>query len=396
MQGYPDGYVEALSRSHAANLITWISDPYGARVYDFPPITGGTITIDRTASIMRTLKMTVPDYTARDLGYAEAVDSEWFTPAGADGILAPYGNEIIISRGVSIDGYTDPFWGGNQRYFFLGVFRLSNAAVSTDDPGAVVVTAYDRSRTVARNLFSVPWVIAAGSNAVDAIVALVQDRLLPVVTSLTVTPSDETTPLLVLDPGMNPWDEAQKLATGIGYALYFGPAGDLVLRPDAVTSDDGTEDRQPLWTYDDQAASQLLRVDKDTSDEPGYNGVVLTAEATTLATPLRAEVWDDNPDSPTYAEGPYGRVPKFETSAYVANQSQADAACTAILRREMGGTEGINFDAIVNPALEAGDPVLVQSATQRIDHVAVVDRIELPLHVADPMRVTTRRYRSLS
>ena len=385
---HPDGLAAALSSSHQMGYLSWIQQPDGTRVYTFPPFTDATVTIDGTAQILRSLQIRIPDLAARNTA---DTDDVWFTPdTGTSGVLAPTGNEIVIYRLTQIRGYVDPFFGGDQVALPVGVFRFSEDDVTTDSAGLVTVTAYDRSRTVSRNRFTNPYTIAAGTLVTDALVALVQNRLpyVDIATGALVTPSTETMPLTVLDAWLDPWSEAQKMASSIGYDISFGADGRLTINP----SSDDSDYNGPDWYYQ-EGGGQLLRVAKKISDDPGYNGVIAYSDNQTITAPIRGEAWDLNSNSPTYSLGDYGQVPMEFYSPYITSQSAADASAAALLRRKVGLTEGLSIDVIPNPALEPGDVVWVTLASERIDGAYSVDRITFPLHPTEPMSLDLRPFR---
>jgi hypothetical protein len=74
---------------------------------------------------------------------------------------------------------------------------------------------------------------------------------------------------------------------------------------------------------------------------------------------------DDDPESATYYDGPYGRVPRFQRVGFLPNNAaQAQAivqdAAESILARSLDFKSGISFESVPNPLLEAGDVVQVQ------------------------------------
>lgn len=368
MLSRPAGYAEAISHSHDMSAV---ADVYrsGLQVYGSLPVTGGSVTMDRTAQYRRSATFQV----FNDPNLASVL------PTSSLGVLAPYGNEVKIRRGLRV--------GSSMTYFDLGVFGLSQADVNDEGAPSGTVTAYDRSRRVSRNAFTDPYIIGAGQNYVTAMSTLLLNRL-PGTTVIS-TATAELTPLLVLDAGADPWEELSKMADGIGYECFFDGSGAFVLQPVPVPSLASVD-----WTYTEGLDATLLDVGKSYSDEPGYNGVVLTAESTTLAAPLRSVIWDTDASSPTYYLGPYGQVPMFVTSQYVASQIGADAAARAELQRSIGGTEQVTLGVIVNPAHELGDTVSVVRAASGVNDLCLVESMEVPLGPADKMPITTKRRRT--
>lgn len=350
------------------------------------PVVGGSVRVDSTASVLRSIPgLQLVDPTGDIIPYLPGDP------------LAPYGNEVRLWYGTGVKPRTlDP--GTIARYSQsstmemvpLATCRIAKVSIDDDGSPEVTVEAYDRSRSVSRNVFTSPYIIASGANYVTAIGNLIQDRLPGVGMNLP-TGVDDTTPLVVLDVGSDPWEEVRKMATVLGYDAYFDPQGTFTM---TRVSDPTTD---PIdWVYQDGKESMLLSTSRDMDDDPGYNGVVLTAESTTLTVPLRSEVWDMNPSSPTYADGKYGRVPLIITSPYPTTQAQCDQYALTELRRVAGGTEGLSFGILPNPLHEPGDVVLVNRAASKVSATALVDGFTFPLAPTDLMQIDTRRRRSLS
>jgi hypothetical protein len=326
------------------------------------PVTGGEVRVDNTASERRTVDL--------DVASADLVPSDARDP------LAPYGSEVRPWRGVRLDD-------GSLEIKPLGVFRITDADIRDDGVPGLSIKGSDRSRPVARNAFIDPWIIPANLNYVTAIGNMLADRLPGV--DMTLAETAEVSPLLVFDIEDDPWSALQKMAAAFGHIVLFDADGNFVLRPQPDPSDD-----QPVAAFVEGAGSTLLSVDRSLSDEPGYNGVVMAAESTTLRQPIRAVVWDMDPDSPTYALGPYGKVPAFQTNQFITSQTGADAAARAWLIRNLGGTDTITLTAIPNPALDADDVVTARRLAAGVDQVGIVQALTMPLDVASSMSVTLR------
>lgn len=374
MYPFPPGYEEALRGGHIVDFRARLSGLEGTLQEGSDLVLSGNVTVDRGAKHRRSINLTLNPEMISKLSD-----------------ILPYGNEIQIWRGIYLgDGtYSQPFLPGYW-YQSLGVFRLSTNDLDDDGWPSTAVTAYDRSRAVSRAKFTSPYVIGAGSNYVTAITDLVRSRLPSLATSDVVAASTaEVTPLITLDPEMDPWEEAQKMGTAIGMEVFFDPEGRLNVQPEADAGADS-----PLWLYTEGSDTILLGTSRRISDDPGYNGVIMTAESTTLATPLRSEVWDTDPQSPTYYLGAYGSVPKFLSSPYVATQDQCDAAAAVELKRELGVTENVQFAVVPNVVHEAGDVVSINRELSQISGNYVIESFQIPIDVRGAMTVNTKEQRA--
>lgn len=358
--------------SHQIGVVVRVlsgSDPDDV-LYDSVPVVGGEVRVDATAQTRRALDVTVVDDDAR---FGTALQ---LTPQQGGGVLAPYGPMVQVQYGVVVPG---------QGLVLLdqGMFRIASAE-STGD-GTVRVTGYDLSRQVSRAKPVVPLVITAGTKYTDAIVRVVSGGLPALVARRVcvdlaqVVVSTQTTPLIVIDEQADRWAEASKMATAIGYELWFGPNGGLVLRPAVNPA------RAAPVVRLVEGETALLGVTRSASDDPGYNGVVLHATSSTLPAPIRSVVWDEVRDSPTYHLGPYGEVPLFIDSEYVATQAQADAAAKVELVRQLGSTDRVPVTLLPDPSLEPGDVAVIKRARSGVDGTYVFDELTLPLTAEDAM-----------
>lgn len=326
-------------------------------------VTGGDVAVDATAAVRRHCGLTLVDPTGQ------------FTPAGSTpSRLSPYGNEVKLYRGI--DGLDS---------IPLGVFRIANPVL--EDSGARrrwTITGYDRSRTVSRSRFTDAYVVASGTNYVSAIESLI-DSILPGLAYRAVS-TGYSTPQLVFDAESDPWQAALTMAASIGFEVYFDPDGACVIQPepDPTTAN-------VAWRFAEGATATLLSASRNFDDDPGYNGVVVFGETPDNTSPVRAESWDNNPSSPTYYLGGYGKRPTFIRSTYVTTTAQAQDAADANVRRLLGVTEQVQMSAIPHPALEAGDVVGVTRAAVGLDDVFAVESFSMPLSYEQPMQVTMRR-----
>lgn len=393
--GLPIPFSAVLGSDHTVRITSQLENGDGdILVWQFG-IESGSITVDKSAQFRRSLKMEVTAYGAAGLvvdnstGQLQQLAGSLIPKDGSDS-FAPYGNKVRLWYSVEVPGYVSPLNGTNMYDFELGVYRLASAEVADDGTPKLSVTAYDDSRTISRNKLTSPWIVAAGTNYGDAIIALCSNRL-PGLLYNTHTITD-TTPQIIVDPESDPWKTVTDWAATIGYQVYFDRYGYLTQRPEPDPTTDPV-----VWVYDDGETNPnavLLSAGRTMSDDPGYNGIILTSESNTLTAPIRVELWDDDPDSPTYALGSYGKVPYFLSSALVTDYTGGGNMAASELKKVMGGTEMTEFSCIPNPAHEAGDVVRVVRPLSRTDATAVIDSMEIPLTVDSPMNIRTLERRS--
>jgi len=294
------------------------------------PVTGGSVECDGTR-----------DGALRSLALTVAPDPDAF------GWLATAGAEIVVARGLVLDD-------GSEELVPLGVFVL-DADLEEAADGTITVGAADRSRRISRARWTDPYTVPAGSNVGAAIAALLQDRWPDCPLGATLGAVDKTTGarLAYLDGSdSDPWKDARALAASGGYDLYFDGNGLAQVRdtPDS-------ESDPACWTYFDGAAGVVLERTRTAMLTSQYNGVVVTAEGSDVAVPVRGEAWDEDANSPTYVHGPMGRVPMFYSSPLLTTQAEVDSAAQTMLARVKRPIEQVSFMLLPNPAHEAFDVV---------------------------------------
>ena len=352
--------LEGMTRSHARSTSIEIFRN-GLRTVTNEQLTicGGELTIDTTAAVRRrsTFSLVVSDTSLIEL-------------------LTPFGSEARITQYIECDN-------GASATIPLGWLRLSQPTGDDNDGYAMTIVTYDRSRALQRARLTTPYTIAAGLNYIDAIQALVNSRYPGLVWRVGTTA--HVTPLIVLDVMADVLDRAQAMADSIGHEFFFDADGFAVIQPqpDPATAPAVVE-------YVEGQNCTAVQVKTQLSDEPGFNGAVVLGNPSTGG-PVKGESWDDNPESKQFRKGPYLEVPTFLKSQFIASQPQADEAAIAERNRVLGVPESITFDAVPNPALDGGDPILFRRAQSGIDDVYVINTIKLPFKTTDLMTVTARR-----
>lgn len=339
------------------------------------PATGGEVSVDRTAEIRRACRATCIDPTGL------------LVPSSADSLLTPYGTILRPYRGVQ---YTD----GSIEVCPLGVFRLAKSAVDDSTGGSpdIKLEAYDLSRTVQRDKFVVPYVIPVGTNMIDAIKAILE-RTFPDLDYDAISTTRTTSAPKLYDVGDDPWKACTDLATSLGCEIYFNVDGWVVIAPpvdiDALPS--------PDFTYIEGQGCVMTNLSRVFTDEPGYNGVVITGESPgDELPPVRAVAWDEEPTSATYHLGPYGEVPMFITDQTIKTAEDAQSTADQLLRNLLGFSSGLSISGIVNPSYEAGHVVQVERQRSRVTGLYAVDAFNVPLRATDLQNLTLRAKRTLA
>jgi hypothetical protein len=323
-------------------------------------VLSGSIEVERTTVRRRLSGLTVLD--------PDAMLTRTVAEGGI-GWLTPWGNELRVWRGIEYDD-------GTQEMVPLGTFSIWDIDESFPE---VSVTGYDRARTLNAMRFTQPYYIDRGTPLTTAVQQIIETRWPFGDLAYNFAETSFTTPSIMFEEQDEPWTRATKrLAAAGGYDLHFDPMGDVVMRPEPVT---GTE-LQAVEEFREGADSvRLPGTSRSRSLESRYNGVIVTVESpdnvAAGAGTLRAEVWDDNPASPTY-RGTWGERPRWYSNPWITTTDQAQAAGAGVLRSELGATDGFRLSIVPMVHLDVGDqvhayigPADIISAYQSLDRLTI-------------------------
>ena len=356
-------FADAVTQTHQARSKVEVVDSVGTVVATLA-CTGGAVVSDRNAAHRRRLE----GLTAVGTSAVPITHEDFLHP------VSPH--RLRVSRGILL-GPDDP---DDVEWVALGTFGTDDVTV-TDTGDGLTVTAQGtcRSKRVSRNRWVDSYAVAASTDVLTAIQALVTDRD-PTASFNVVSTSTRTVGPLVLGASgadNDPWADAVGLARSAGLDLYVGADDRYTVRdePDPATA--------PIMrTLVEGASSVLLSLQRAVSRERTYNGAVVTGRAANASATIRAEAWDDDPASPTYYLGDYGRQPTFLSSEMISTSGQASDAATALLRRSLGATEQVSLGIVPDPRLDAGHVVVVQRLRAGVDARYVVDEVRCPLDPA--------------
>lgn len=364
---------QAILRSHRAIVRAEVF--YGDASFGELPILSGSVSIDARRNVLRTCTLEVSPDSERTL-------AELFVP-----IRMP-GAEVKLWRGVRFP--VGP--GGEAPYdqlVALGVFVVDDYDYNEFAP-KLSLAGSDRSSRITRARFEDPYTIAAGTDLAAAAEALLTDRWAACPIGFDSAGCGETiiTAQAVFEAGesSDPWKEARAIFEAHGFDLHFGPDGMARVRtiPDIACHAD--------YTYGADEAAVVLDSSLHGTNAETYSGVIATGEGTGVAVPVRGEAWDMEPTSPTYCEGPFGRVPLFYSSSLLTTQAMADTAASTMLAKKGGRMEQIAWSQIVNPLHDALDVVDITDPDGSV-HRYLLDQITIPLDVETAMSATARETR---
>ncbi len=329
-------------------------------------IVDGTVTLDGAADVRGMLDLTLQEGWPAGTGTDEAT---------------PYGTELAVSRGVILGN-------GAVERAPLGIYRI--VAVEQDDAptGTLRVTAADRMSGIVEAKLTAPRPFLSTATYGAVVADLVQE----VYPAQTIEWDDASaagtlgrTTIVESDR----YGFLKDLARSLGKIMYFDYRGVLVIRtvPDPTV---------PVWDVGAGRGGVLVKLSRAITREGVRNAVVATGEAADDFPPARAVVVDDDPDSPTYWDGPFGKVPEPYSSPLILTNAQAKNAAEQMLAQLKGLPYAVDLTAVPNPALEPYDavrvvypPVLGQVPIV-IRERHVLEQIRIPLLAAGTLTATTR------
>lgn len=301
---------------------------------------GGTL--ERALDVVVDGSVDIDNVAVRRAGRFTMVDPHGtLTPRDARDLLAPKGTEVRPWRGLVLAD-------GTVEWVPLGVLGIAEPKIENTNGGvAITLSCMDRVDAIRARRFVSPWHVAAGTPTHQAIADIVTSRM-AVDTRLTVT--GYTTPELSYEALSDPWDAVRSLAGSDALVAAFDPLGSL-----SVTRD------EPVPTgmeYAPGPRSLVMGTGRSISSENTYSGVVVRVEHPDQD-PIYVEVWDDDPRSPTYAAGPFGRRPYGYSSPVIRTVEQATAVAHTILPRVSRMRQEARLETIGHPGHDVGDLITV-------------------------------------
>ena len=322
-------------------------------------LTEGSVRVDSSSAVRRVLDATF-------------VSDDGDTSTLTD-LLSVNGREIQVWRGILYPN-------GREEVVSVGRFRIDTVEDDVAVPGAVKVTAPDHAARVVDDRFVTPRPATAGRPIAEEIVALIQESIPGV---------------LVYYPGGTPaiptglvweedrWGAVSDLARSIGCVVYADATGAFRVEPEPTLSD------PPTWTVSTGARGVVLGGTRRRTREAVYNLVRASSAPADGSTPVYAVAEDNDPSSPTWVGGSFGRVPRYYASPLLVTGGQCLSAARAILARALGARRELAVETIVNPALDAGDRLDVFLADGGLER-HLVDSFNLPLTAGESSSIQTR------
>lgn len=326
-------------------------------------VADGSVEMDATRNITRTASLTLtPTATLSVIGVHNLV----MTP----------GIEITIRRGLIINGTAE--------YVTLGIFTTDGAEFNMNVQGTVSWTGSDRSKRISRARFVDAYNINSGTALATAGSNLLLNRY-AATTYYFGNVTETVDAKIVYDAGdqSDPWASARTMFSDHGYDLHFNGNGTAVAQvvPDPATMD-------PVFDFGSGETNLVLDGTISGSIEATFNGVVASGEGTGVANAVRAIVWDEDPNSPTFYQGGFGQIPYFYSSPLLTTSNKCKAAATAMLALLKGTASQLTWSAVTNPALEPLD--IISVTFKGVQSEFVIDALTIPLLASNAITARAR------
>lgn len=363
MRSVSQQFIDTLSGSHRmtakAIVLTDFQSgaaPTGTEI----PIIDGDVRADASADVRTSLQL-----RTGGLGV-------W--PQFPDDLLAPYGNEVWCARGLD-------YGNGTTEIVGLGYFRIDTTSQQVGPDGEISVTASDRMAGIIDARLLTPVQFTPGQSLAEAFEALVLDVYpqAEIVYDFDADASVFTTSHIA---EQDRYGFLNDLARSRGKIMYWDYLGRL--RVESPPDPD-----VPVYNIASGRGGVLVELSRNLTRQGVYNAVVVNGETPGDTPPVQAIVYDNNPQSPTYWNGPFGHVPRFYQSSFITTEFSAEAAGQSILQQAIGLPYNVDFQTIVNPALEPYDTLRI-SGPQYTD-IHVLDSVNIPLTALGVMTGSTRK-----
>lgn len=293
------------------------------------------------------------------------------TPATARDLLTPKGTEVMIWRGLWVDS--------DWEWVPLGLFGIVEPEVRAHSEGTVIeIKGFDRVDTVRDRHFLDAWVVTNNTPIHQAIADIVTSRL-DVPTRITASPF--LVPETVFERLSDPWDAVRDLSEAAAYQAYFDQLGSLVVAPDAPSI--------TKYEYEVGPDSLIMTSARTFSKDSAYSGVVVRGQHPDK-TPITYTLWDSDPKSPTYADGPFGQRPYGYYSSLVTTLGQAQAIAANLLPKVSRITQECTVEVSGHPGHDIGDVVRLTDPRSRTSGLWQVISATIPLRPAQGEHIRLR------
>lgn len=350
-------FQQSLKTSHTALTRAQVWQPTAENTYVYEKtlaVCGGNLTIDGRRNIWRQGNITLAPYSGFDLAVFDSITSS---------------SRLKIQRGIQ-------FLNGTTEWVTIADLTVQSSTRSLGQ-GTLSVSAYDPSSCIDDYTLITPYAPIGTNQQALTTVEAIQDLVDIALWETAVWVIDAGIDLTVKPPAGtvftgSRWDAVNNLAKGLSGEVYVDAAGLWHLHK-IQTAD---------WVSCETVATGVggVIVDGTTSKDRRdvFNGVPLRWEGPNAGGMVF--MVDNDPLSPTYWNGPFGRKPSSEQRVdTVTSEAQAIEAAKALLAQFKGFTASVKYQSLHNPLLEPNDVVEVIVPDYALHQLHVIDSITYDL-----------------
>lgn len=314
----------------------------GETIAEDIPLDAGTLEVTADANVPGRLSLSFPSLWA---------------PTKATDPLAVYGQRLTIRQVLKA--------GAEEWTVDLGQYLIQ--AWDHEQP-SVDVEALSLEQRIADYRFSTPYRRPGGATFAGQLGAICKG-VLPVDTSAM---TNRSLPASVTED----WEEdrlgaVRAIQTNWPCDLRVDEDGVLVATPERTVA--STPDVE--WTHGE--ANAYVSTGGNGLRDEMFNAVVARGENAN-GSPVQASAVDDDPSSPTYFYGPFGRRQRFYASPLITTRDEARAAARTVLKRELRRSAQVTVTAPPDPRIEMLDTARV-TLDDGQTFTGLVTDISLPL-----------------
>lgn len=288
--------------------------------------------------------------------------------------LNPYGPIIRIYAGIE-------FGDGSRKYSWQVFGGRIQSTVWDSDNGTCQVTCYDFAADVIDNGFLQPVNSSVGALATNQIRELILGGY-PNATFGTDDVFNVSMPQLTWESDRG--QALDEVAKSLGALWYELATEQFVTRrlPWTVPGD-------PVVILRSGQGGHIVTARATRSRDEVYNAISVTGERADGTIPVYATSLDNNPASPTYVLGPFGRRTRPSHLQTPTTQGQVQSIANDLLQSSKALTESWDLAIIPDASLELGDVIGIEVG-KRTGVVQVVSAFTFPLGFSGPMAVSCR------
>jgi len=368
-------FLATLAASHAIAVGAVLCESFQTGVtpagIPLPVMPGSAVTLDVTSQTRGTATVNT--------------DGTGWNPRPGANPLQPYGNEIFLRRGVQVDG--------SVQWLGLGYYKIMQVVQGQVPDGPLAITTADRMQAVIDAQIPAPIQFGPADSVADVFTELIGYVYPAAVINYDWAASADLLGT-ALTTAADRYGFLNTLALSRGKIMYWDYQGYLQVKslPGMPVAPPWTAQPViPVWTVNAGPGGVLTSAQPTLTRSGIYNAVIVTSDGASSSGPPLAIAYDNNPASPTYYYGPFGKVPVFWSDPSVVTASQAAQAAVAMLVKSIALPTQVPFTCIPNPALDTLDAVrLVYPGAGGSGQSAVmfVENLTIPLDAATAMTGT--------